>query len=239
MARKEKDYEETEEYEDEEYDDEGDYEDDYYYDDYPRRNPLKPFVIALLVLLVLMAAVIGLLYTRLRTANDKITDLNATLEAARTEINSLLNERTSNSQPAQPAQPSEPAQPQDNQDAQVPEVTPEPEATPEPTPEVTPEPTAEPTPTPAPLLKDSVTDEDLNGIKRPDDGSWLEKPKAGVVTPYMLALHWGPSMNWNESNALRMDDKVETVAEQNGWRLVRNEKGVYGWCVANLIKDTE
>ena len=48
-----------------------------------------------------------------------------------------------------------------------------------------------------------------------------------------------PSMNWNESSALRMDDKVETVAEQNGWRLVRNEKGVYGWCVANLIKDTE
>ena len=232
MARKKEEIDdELDEYEDdEEYDD--DYEDDEYYDDEPRRNPLKPFVIALLVLLVLMAAIIGLLYTRLQTANDKVAELNASLEASRTEINNLLSERTGGNGASAAAPASDPAA--------TPEPTPEPTATPEPTPEptATPEPTPEPTATPAPLLRDSVTDEMLGGILRPNDESWYEQPKPGAVdAAYLLALHWGPSMEWNEVFALNRDTKVEVVAEQKGWKLIRTEDGRYGWCVGNLIRD--
>ena len=124
MARKSKDYDEYDELEEaeDEYDDyEDDYEDDDDYDDYyePRRkNPLKAFVIALLVLLVVMAAIIGLLYARLRSANNQVTQLNASLEASRTEINNLISEREAAA-------------------AAVPESTPVP--TPMPTPEPIPE----------------------------------------------------------------------------------------------------
>ena len=84
MARKSKDYDEYDEAEEAE-DEYDEYEDDDYddYDDYyePRRkNPLKAFVIALLVLMVLMAAIIGLLYARLRSANDQVNQLNASVD---------------------------------------------------------------------------------------------------------------------------------------------------------------
>ena len=67
MARDDRKY-------DDEYEDDEEYEDDDYYEsdeDYPRRNPLKPFVIALIILMVLMAVIIGLLFMRLQTANDR------------------------------------------------------------------------------------------------------------------------------------------------------------------------
>ena len=31
--------------------------------------------------------------------------------------------------------------------------------------------------------------------------------------------------------------EVVALAEQKGWRLIRTDNGVYGWCVANLIRD--
>ena len=87
-------------------------------------------------------------------------------------------------------------------------------------------------------LGDSITDEMLGGVVRPNAENWLAQPKAGVVTAdYMLALHWGPGMNWYECGALMHDDKVETVAEQVGWRLVRTANGKYGWAVSNFVKD--
>ena len=248
MARKSKDYEEYDEleeaedeydeYEDDDYDD---YDDDYY--EPRRKNPLKAFVIALLVLMVVMAAIIGLLYARLRSANDQVAQLNASLEASRTEINNLLNERTA-------ATP-------------VPEVTPVPTPvpTPEPTPEITPEPEVTPEPADLPAegtpeepgeaaaepeqpaeeavttsLKDTITDEMLGGVARPNDDCWLPAPKNGVVdVEYMLALHWGPGMNWYDSGALKEGTKVEILADQNGWLLLRTAEGVYGWAVSGFV----
>ena len=213
-------YEDDEEYEDEYEDDEYEEEDE----DYPRRNPLKPFVIALIILMLLMAVIIGLLFMRLQTANDRVTELNNSLTATRTELNNLLLEKTSATPVPTPS----------------PEPTPEPTATPEPTPEptATPEPTPEPTPTPEPLLKNTVTDEDLAGVIRPADDKWFDHAKKGYVdAAYMLALHWGPNMAWNENMALLRDTPVEMLASQNGWTLVRTAEGKYGWGAGNLFRE--
>ena len=78
----------------------------------------------------------------------------------------------------------------------------------------------------------------LAGVVRPNAETWLSAPKAAVVTAdYMLALHWGPGMAWYENGALMRDNKVEVVAEQVGWKLVRTADGKYGWAVANFIKE--
>ncbi len=254
MARKSKnaeefdELEEAEEYDDYEDEDYDDYDDDDYYET-KRRNPLKAFVIALLVLLVLMAAVIGLLYARLRSANDQVNTLNASLEASRTEINNLLNERTATPEPAATPVPTPVPTPEPGA-----ETTPEPETAPDPaaqptegaeegTPEGGPEDAAEATPEPAAeptgLLKDTVTDEMLNGVARPKDESWLAAPKNGVVNAFMLATHWGPGMNWYDSGALKEGAKVEILADQNGWLLLRTAEGVYGWAVSGFVTVTE
>ena len=215
MARKKRDYEEEyeEEYEDEEYEDD-DYEDDDYDDEPRRRNPLTPFFVAVLILLILAAAIIALLYMRLQASDDRVTELSAALSTTQTELNRVKAEAAS----ATPA----------------PETTPEPEATPE----VTPEPTPEPTATPSPLLKDAITDEMLNGVYRPADGDWFEEAKEGYVTSeYMLAVHWGPGMEWLENMVLYRDNKVELLAMRNIWYLLRTEDGRYGWATSALLKE--
>ena len=78
----------------------------------------------------------------------------------------------------------------------------------------------------------------LAGVARPEDGSWYQAPKNGVVNvEYMLALHWGPGMNWYENGALMKDAKVEILAEQMGWKLLRYGEGKYGWAVGTLIRE--
>ena len=87
------------------------------------RDPLKPFLIALVVLLLLFAAIIVLLYMRLQTANTRAETLSQELTAVQVQLDDLRAQRA----------------------AETP--TPTPTETPEPTAEPTP---AEPTPTPAP-----------------------------------------------------------------------------------------
>ena len=161
------------------------------------RDPLKPFLIALVVLLLLFAAIIVLLYMRLQTANTRAETPTPTPTEA---------------------------------------PTPTPEPTPEPT--ATPEPTPEPTPTPAPLLRDTITAEMLGYVYRPADEFWYDEAKTAAVIPYMLAVHYGPGMDWGENMALNMGDTVEILAKQNGWVLLRTADGRYGWAAGELLRET-
>jgi len=63
------------------------YEDDYQEETF--RNPLKPFLIALVVLLLLFAVIIGLLFTRLQSANTRTETLSQELTAARQQLDDL------------------------------------------------------------------------------------------------------------------------------------------------------
>ena len=189
-----------------------DYSEYEYDDELPEtyRNPLKPFLIALVVLLLLFAAIIVLLFMRLQTANTRAETLSQELTAVQVQLDDLR---------AQQAAPTS-------------APTPEPAATP------TPEPTPEPTPTPAPLLRDTVTDEMLGHVYRPADEFWYDEAKPAVVIPYMLAVHYGPGMDWGENMALNMGDTVELLAKQNGWVLLRTADGRYGWAAGELLRET-
>lgn len=139
------------------------------------RDPLKPFLIALVVLLLLFAAIIVLLYMRLQTANSRAETLSQELTAVQVQLDDLR---------AQPGRRDADATPTEA-------PTPTPEPTPEPT--ATPEPTPEPTPTPAPLLRDTITAEMLGYVYRPADEFWYDEAKTAAVIPYMLAVHYGPA----------------------------------------------
>ena len=195
-----------------------------YYDEEPQaryRDPLKPFLVALIVLLLLFAVIIVLLYMRLQTANSRAETLSQELTAVQTQLDDLRSQPT-------PEPTSAPTP--------TPELTPTPEPTPEPT--ATPEPTPEPTPTPAPLLRDTVTDEMLGYVYRPADEYWYNEAKNATVVPFMLAVHYGPGMGWGENMALNMGDTVEVLAKQTGWVLLRTADGRYGWAAGELLRET-
>ena len=137
------------------------------------RDPLKPFLIALVVLLLLFAAIIVLLYMRLQTANTRAETLSQELTAVQVQLDDLRAQRAAETPTPTPTEAPTP----------TPEPTPEPTATPEPTPE--------PTPTPAPLLRDTITAEMLGYVYRPADEFWYDEAKTAAVIPYMLAVHYG------------------------------------------------
>ena len=177
-----------------------------YYSEEPQENyrdPLKPFLIALIVLLLLFAVIIVLLYMRLQSANTRAETLSQELAVVQTQLDDLR---------AQQAQPTS-------------APTPEPVATPE------------PTPTPAPLLRDTITEEMLGYVYRPADEFWLDEAKSATVIPYMLAIHFGPGMDWGENMALNMGDTVELLARQNGWVLLRTADARYGWAAGELLRE--
>lgn len=195
-----------------------------YYSEEPQekyRDPLKPFLVALIILLLLFAVIIVLLYMRLQSANARAESLAQEVALAQTQLDDL---RAAQAQPT---------------DA----PTPGPSATPVPTPEPTPEPTATPTPsptpepTPVPLLRDTVTEEMLGYVYRPADEFWLDEAQSAVVVPYMLAVHYGPGMDWGENMALNMGDAVEILARRYGWVLLRTADGRYGWAAGELLRD--
>ena len=186
----------------------------------PRRevNPLKPFVIALVVLLIAALAVGIFLFVRLQDSEASRTQLETDLNAAQAELFNIQAELAA-------ATP-------------TPIPTPTPTPTPEPTPEITPEPTpvVTPEPTPSPLLKDQVTAEQLGVIYRPDDQYFFETVKAGQVSAaYMLAVHVGPGIAYTENMVLMRDDCVELLALYNGWYLLRTNGGQYGWAASELV----
>ena len=184
------------------------------------RDPLKPFLIALVVLLLLFAAIIVLLYMRLQTANTRAETLSQELTAVQVQLDDLRAQRAAETPTPTPTEAPTP----------TPEPTPEPTATPEPTPE--------PTPTPAPLLRDTITAEMLGYVYRPADEFWYDEAKTAAVIPYMLAVHYGPGMDWGENMALNMGDTVEILAKQNGWVLLRTADGRYGWAAGELLRET-
>lgn len=92
------------------------------------RDPLKPFLIALVVLLLLFAAIIVLLYMRLQTANTRAETLSQELTAVQVQLDDLRAQRAAETPTPTPTKAPTP----------TPEPTPEPTATPEPTPEPTP-----------------------------------------------------------------------------------------------------
>ena len=69
----------------------------------------------------------------------------------------------------------------------------------------------------------------LGYVYRPADEFWYDEAKTAAVIPYMLAVHYGPGMDWGENMALNMGDTVEILAKQNGWVLLRTADGRYGW----------
>ena len=184
------------------------------------RDPLKPFLIALVVLLLLFAAIIVLLYMRLQTANTRAETLSQELTAVQMQLDDLRAQQTAPT------------------DAPTPEPVETPTPTPTPEPTATPEPTPEPTPTPKPLLRETVTDEMLGYVYRPADEFWYDEAKNAAVIPFMLAVHYGPGMDWGENMALNMNDTVELLAKQNGWLLLRTADGRYGWAASELLRET-
>ena len=156
------------------------------------RDPLKPFLIALVVLLLLFAAIIVLLYMRLQTANSRAETLSQELTAVQVQLDDLRAQRAAET----------------------------------------------PTPTPAPLLRDTITAEMLGYVYRPADEFWYDEAKTAAVIPYMLAVHYGPGMDWGENMALNMGDTVEILAKQNGWVLLRTADGRYGWAAGELLRET-
>ena len=68
-----------------------DYSEYEYDDELPEtyRNPLKPFLIALVVLLLLFAAIIVLLFMRLQTANTRADTLSQELTAVQVQLDDL------------------------------------------------------------------------------------------------------------------------------------------------------
>ena len=217
------------EYDEDDYDD--DYDDDDYYDDEEDyRNPLKPVVIVMAILILLLAAIGALLYMRLQSAEKQNTELSASLSTTQTELNRVKAEAAA-------------------QTAQTPAVvdlqpveTAAPEATPEPEPTATPEPTPEPTPvpTPVPSAPKDTTDEMLAGAVRPVDASWYPSVRtAKVNAEYMLSVHWGPGMEYFENMVLYNNNEVETLAQQNGWTLLRTKEGKYGWALSGFLTETQ
>ena len=178
----EDEYDEDEEADDEEeYEDDEDYDDDDYDDEDDRRNPLKGFVIGLVVLALLMAAIIGLLFVRLRSANNQVAELTSSLEATRTELNTLLSERTSAT--PTPAPTPEPTVP--DTDTVVVDVTPEPVV------EVTPEPSPTPVPTPSPTPSSQYI-----GISTSNTITITTNPQAATVAAGGKATFTAAATNW-------------------------------------------
>ena len=78
----------------------------------------------------------------------------------------------------------------------------------------------------------------LGYVYRPADEFWLDEAKSATVIPYMLAIHFGPGMDWGENMALNMGDTVELLARQNGWVLLRTADARYGWAAGELLRET-
>ena len=197
-SKKKDDYED-EEYEDdeddeddEEYDD--DYDDDDYddYDDEPRSH--KGAVIVLAILCLLLAAIAGLLFMRLRSANAQVKDLTEQLNSTRTELNTLLTEKTT--APAAPEVTPEPSTEPDMVDNGLAVDTPseplpaeadmneEPEATPAP---------AEPTPAPTPA---GTPDSKYIGINTSTTINITTNPEAKTVKAGQSATFTAAAANW-------------------------------------------
>ena len=209
-SRKKDDFEdeeyEDEEYEDEDEDDEDEYEDDEEYDDEDyddEPRSLKGLVIGLVILAVLLAAIAGLLFMRLRSANAQVKDLTEQLNATRTELNTLLTEKTT-ATPAPEVTP-EPTPEPDMVDAtNGPEVvTP---AEPEPAEpdmieggdapavaDTTPAPAAEPTPAPTPA---GTPDSQYIGINTSTTINITTNPEAKTVKAGQSATFTAAAANW-------------------------------------------
>lgn len=78
----------------------------------------------------------------------------------------------------------------------------------------------------------------LGYVYRPADEFWFDEAKNAAVIPYMLAVHYGPGMDWGENMALNMGDTAELLAKQNGWVLLRTADGRYGWAAGELLRET-
>lgn len=195
------------------------------YEETGRRSSAS-FLIAMGVLLALMIVIVVLLVVRLNDARSQVDELTASLTTTQQQLQAMIDEKAA-------ATP-------------TPAPTPAPTPTPEPTPAVTPTPvitaTPEPTPTPTPKpqLKDEITDEMLAGVVRPADESWCEEPQpAKVNAAFTLNVRYGPDPSYIANLILASQTKVEILAEQNGWALIRFD-GKYGWCAAvYLTKDAD
>ena len=75
------------------------------------RDPLKPFLIALVVLLLLFAAIIVLLYMRLQTANTRAETLSQELTAVQVQLDDLRAQRAAETPTPTPTPEPEPEKP--------------------------------------------------------------------------------------------------------------------------------
>lgn len=203
-----------------------DYYDEDEYEEEPEENyhdPLKALVIALIVVCLLFAGIGVYLFLQLNSANERADSLSSQLTSVQSELDAIRAEQAAATPTPEPTA--------------VPTPTPEPTPTPSPTPEptATPSPTPEPTPVP---LREAVTAEMLGDVYRPEDSLWLDEAETAVVVPYMLAVHYGPGMDWGENMALNMNDTVEILAKQNGWFLIRTTTGRYGWAAGEFLNIT-
>ena len=196
-----------------------------------RRNPLKPYLTVLVILLILFAVIIALLFMRLQDTNKQLVNANEKLQATKSELSRIQTELLTATPTPTPAPTPNPSE--------APEASEAPEGSPEATPEATPEVTPEPSPTPFLRLYEAVTDDMLNGVFRGEEQCWFESPKTGVVTCYMLSVHWGPGMQFFENMALNQNDEVEILAQYQNWSLLRTKLGYYGWAVSELMHITD
>ena len=198
-SKKNDDYED-EEYEDEEYEDDEDYDDEDYdddeydddYDDEPRSG--KGAVIFLVILSLLLAAAAGFFFWKLRSANAQVKDLTEQLNATRTELNTLLTEKTTT--PAAPEVTPEPTAEPDMVDNGSEVETPDEPQPAEPdmieADTATPAP-AEPTPEPTPA---GTPDSKYIGINTSTTINITTNPEAKTVKAGQSATFTAAAANW-------------------------------------------
>lgn len=170
------------------------------------------------VFLLLMVVVVILLVTRLGTARTQIETLTENLNATQQELDAVLAEL-------------EAATP-----VPTPTPTPTPAPTPSPSQSASPEPSEEasPTPTAAPLLKDTITQEVLGDVEMPRDESWFDEAQEAYVSAALtLHVRSGPGTGPRVTLILYCNTKVEVLAKQDGWSLIRLEDK-YGWVARRL-----
>lgn len=187
------------------------------------KNPLTPFLVAMAVFLLLMVVVVILLVTRLGTARTQIETLTENLNATQQELDAVLAEL-------------EAATP-----VPTPTPTPTPAPTPSPSQSASPEPSEEasPTPTAAPLLKDTITQEVLGDVEMPRDESWFDEAQEAYVSAALtLHVRSGPGTDHEITLILYCNTKVEVLAKQDGWSLIRLEDK-YGWVASAFLSETE
>lgn len=184
------------------------------------RDPLKPFLIALVVLLLLFAAIIVLLYMRLQTANTRAETLSQELTAVQVQLDDLRAQRPPRRR--RPRRPKRPHPPRNRRRSPPPRRSRRRNRRPR-----LPRSCATRSP---PRCSATST------VRRMSSGMTRQRPplSSRTCSPFTMAPAWTGVRTWRSTWAT----PVEILAKQNGWVLLRTADGRYGWAAGELLRET-